>query len=281
MENVEGILTTAGGDFLVECIRSATEVGYTMFLKKVYMQEYGIPQRRKRVLLVGNREGKDFDFPVPQCVATGEIFRHGTVTLRDVIEDLEDNDIPEIGHIRHIETGIQLERIHALKEGQTMRDLPLKLQHESFRRRASRRVCDGTPSEKRGGAPVGIKRLYYDEPGLTITSAATSEFVHPTQDRMLTLRECARIQTFPDDFCFCGNAAQQMLQVGNAIPPRFAEQMVHRMYEYDNYPAGEHNRGLIRFDVTKAGAKSPALEKTCVKLNALVGNQPSQMMMEF
>ncbi len=106
--------------------------------------------------------------------------------------------------------------------GQTMKDLPEHLQHESFRRRAFRRVMDGTPVERRGGAPSGLKRLFADEPSLTITSAATREFVHPTEDRLLTLRECARLQTFPDSFVFAGSAASRIQQIGNAIPPMLA-----------------------------------------------------------
>ena len=281
MENVEGILTTANGWFIIECIRAAARIGYTLFLKKVYMQEYGISQRRKRVLLVGNREGKEFYFPQPQHVATGGIFRHGTATLRDVIGDIENCDIPEIGHVRHQEKGIRFERIHALKEGQTMRDLPARLQHESYGRRAARRVCDGTPSEKRGGAPVGLKRLIYDEPSLTITSAALSEFVHPVQDRMLTVRECARIQSFPDDFLFCGTVPQQMLQIGNAIPPRFAELMVNRIVLSDESQAGVYGSGLIRFDLTKANAQSPALEKTSKALRNLMPGNFRQMTLEL
>ena len=233
------------------------------------------------MLLVGNREGKEFYFPQPQHVATGGIFRHGTATLRDVIGDIENCDIPEIGHVRHQEKGIRFERIHALKEGQTMRDLPARLQHESYGRRAARRVCDGTPSEKRGGAPVGLKRLIYDEPSLTITSAALSEFVHPVQDRMLTVRECARIQSFPDDFLFCGTVPQQMLQIGNAIPPRFAELMVNRIVLSDESQAGVYGSGLIRFDLTKANAQSPALEKTNKALRDLMPGNFRQMTLEL
>jgi site-specific DNA-cytosine methylase len=72
---------------------------------------------------------------------------------------------------------------------------PEHLQHPSFSRRALRRVMDGTPTERRGGAPAGLKRLHADQPALTITSAAPTEFVHPIFDRLLTLRgivECCR-----------------------------------------------------------------------------------------
>lgn len=269
MENVEGILTTAKGTYIVECIKKMISLGYTVSLKKIYMQEYAVPQRRKRVIIVGNREGKKFDFPEPLERASGSIYRDSSFTLREAIEDLESCDIPEINHVCKQESGIQLERIASLKVGQSMKDLPEHLQHDSFKRRASRRVCDGTPSEKRGGAPSGLKRLSYDEPCLTITSAATSEFVHPIQNRTLTIRECARIQTFPDDFVFCGTDAQKILQIGNAIPPAFAEQMAKQIMLCDQNNAHEEKPSLANFDVTKATAKSPALQKTCDMLSAL------------
>lgn len=70
MENVEGMLTTANGNFVIEAIDRMVKLGYTVCMKKVYMHEYGIPQRRKRVIIVGNREGKDFLFSRPQIKAS-------------------------------------------------------------------------------------------------------------------------------------------------------------------------------------------------------------------
>lgn len=280
MENVEGILTTASGTYVVECIKKMISLGYTVSLKKIYMQEYAVPQRRKRVIIVGNREGKKFEFPDPVGRASGAIYKDSPFTLRDAIGDLESYDIPEIDHVRKVESGIQLERISTLKIGQTMKDLPEHLQHDSFKRRALRRVCDGTPSEKRGGAPSGLKRLSYNEPCLTITSAAPSEFVHPTQNRTLTIRECARVQTFPDSFLFCGTDAQKILQIGNAIPPVFAEQMATQIIMCDKNTPNEFCPSLAKFDVTKATAKSPALQKTCDMLSSLQIHEYEQLRME-
>lgn len=62
-----------------------------------------------------------------------------------------------------------------------MKDLPVSLWHESYRRRAFRRVRDGMPSERRGGAPFGLRRLRFDQPASTITSGALMEFVHPIE----------------------------------------------------------------------------------------------------
>lgn len=272
MENVEGILTTTNGDFLVNCIQGMISSGYTVYMKKVYMQEFGIPQRRKRVIIVGNREGKSFEFPKPITLASGRIYRNGTETLRDAIADLEGIDIPEINHIRKTDKGIQYERICALREGQTMKDLPKELQHKSFAKRAARRVCDGMPSEKRGGSPSGMKRLVYDEPSLTITGSATSEFIHPTQDRMLTVRECARIQTFPDEYRFFGSDSQQMQQIGNAIPPLFANQMAAQIHKCDQEESKSFPQGLMWYNVTKSSAMSPALATTCHKLDRMLAN---------
>ena len=267
MENVEGRLTTANGNFVIEAIDRMVKLGYTVCMKKVYMHEYGIPQRRKRVIIVGNREGKDFLFPRPQIKASGYRYKDGVHTLSEAINDLEGIDIPAINHVRIIEEGIKLQRIEALKEGGTMKDLPKELQHESYAKRAARRVCDGTPSEKRGGAPSGLKRLVYSEPSLTITGSCTNEFVHPKENRMLTIRECARIQTFPDSFTFSGSNAQQEQQIGNAIPPLFANLMAEQIYVCDHKPSKHIPSGLLYYDVTKSNAKSPALSATCNRLD--------------
>src|SRR5947209_11619559 len=115
------------------------------------------------------------------------------------------------------------QRINLLKQGDTMKNLPEHLQHASFTRRSYRRVKDGTPTEKRGGAPSGLKRLYAHEPSLTITSASPTEFIHPFENRPLTLRECARIQSFPDWYEFRGSWNAIATQIGNAIPPMFMQ----------------------------------------------------------
>ena len=163
----------------------------------------------------------------------------------------------------------------ALKPGQTMKDLPEHLQHLSFKRRASRRVMDGTPTEKRGGAPAGLKRLLAAEPSLTITGAATREFIHPAQDRPLTIRECARIQTFPDDFDFSGTASQKIRQIGNAIPPLLAE--IFATHIRDTYgfesQSSRHQGKLLGFSLTKANAMSPALKHTYNLLHSLMARR--------
>ena len=184
MENVEGLLTSNNGKYVQEAINAFVNLGYKVRLEKIYSHEYGVPQRRKRVIVLGNRIGIDFEMPKPTSHATGQIYRNGSISINEAIDglpkagptsdfiarysakansdlerDLRNNATKVSDHYYSELTGDNRQRVEALKPGQTMKDLPEHLQHESFKRRANRRVMDGTPSEKRGGAPSGLKRL--------------------------------------------------------------------------------------------------------------------------
>ncbi len=210
------------------------------------MERYGLPQLRKRVIIVGNLEQCKFDFPEPTHFEQATLFdqdQNRLLSILDAIGDLPPaSDTGEVHYNRELENDYQRfmrrvddhpvlhhqakrlneaaqRRIALIKQGETMKHLPGELQHPSFTRRSFRRVMDGTPTEKRGGAPSGLKRLIAHEPSLTITSGSTTEFVHPIADRPLTLRECARIQSFPDWYNFRGSWSSIATQIGNAIPP--------------------------------------------------------------
>ena len=251
--------------------------------------------RHDRVLIL------DFQFPTPTTYSYGRIFRNGSITLAHALEGLpkpsfqnaplqyEDSDPFGWANLLRSKSGIvtehffqpvddvQAERIRFLKPGQTMKELPESLQHPSFKKRAMRRVMDGTPSEKRGGAPSGLKRLELNEPALTITSAAVREFVHPMENRCLTIRECARIQTFPDDFLFCGTNGEKIQQIGNAIPPLLAKIFADtiRMYGF-NKSVTTREGELLGFVLTKSEGQSPALQNTQNLLYGITMSSVSQ-----
>jgi len=286
MENVEGLLTLNNGEYLLRAVEAFLRLGYQVRLEKVYSHEYGVPQRRKRVIIVGNCLGINFRFPVPTTPISGAIFRDSRNTFDSAVGDLPSpiavascgeakNSYPQ-GHYFIPQTGVNKLRIQALLPGQTMKDLPDDLQHDSFKRRAFRRVKDGTPTDKRGGAPSGLKRLIAGEPSLTITSASTREFVHPTKDRCLTMRECARLQGFPDEFEFCGSAADQIQQIGNAIPPMLAEVFARHIRQNFGFETSDRNckGALLGFSLTKAGAMSPSLRRTHLILEG-ISSQPA------
>lgn len=294
MENVEGLLTSNNGIYINETVKAFIKLGYLIRLEKVYSHEYGIPQRRKRVIIVGNRLGIDFSFPETTTNSYGKIFRKSEITIQHALFGLPkpsienkplkyENDFSNTWanalksknnyvteHFCQRIDEIQLERINNLKQGQTMKDLPEYLQHPSFKKRAARRVMDGTPSEKRGGAPSGLKRMKMDEPSLTITGAAVREFIHPLENRCLTIRECARIQTFPDDFIFCGSSSDKIQQIGNAIPPLLAKTFAKHIKELGFNNKQNRNEGiLLDFILTKSEGLSPALQRTEILLSQL------------
>jgi len=287
MENVEGLLTTKKGEYVYETIKAFIRLGYNIRLEKIYSQEYGIPQRRKRVIILGNRLGIDFNFPKPIFKSHGQRYRKSEVTIEDALfglpaptlenapaayiseltghwaELLENQAGIVTDHFVNRVDHIQQQRINAIGPGQTMQHLPDELQHPSFKKRAARRVMDGTPSEKRGGPPSGLKRLKLDEPSLTITGAAPREFIHPVENRTLTIRECARIQTFPDAFEFVGSQSDKMQQIGNAIPPLLAFHFATEVMRCGFAQMQELNVGaLIDFILTKSEGFSPALRHT-------------------
>ncbi len=302
MENVEGLLTSNNGGYVKELVKAFVKLGYTIRLEKVYSQEYGVPQRRKRVIVVGNRLGVDFSFPSPTTPSHGKIFRKSAITIVHALFGLPEpmSENRELKYESSFATSwakilksknntvtdhfspkldnVQLERISILKPGQTMKDLPEHLQHPSFKKRAARRVKDGTPSEKRGGAPSGLKRLELDEPSLTITGAAIREFVHPTENRCLTIRECARIQTFPDDFIFTGSNGDKMRLIGNAIPPLLAKKFAEHIKKLGfNDNTSEPKGALLEFVLTKSEGLSPALQRTEQLLSELKANPIHQL----
>lgn len=281
-ENVEGFLTAEGGERVIELLDPVIAAGYRVHLRKINAANYGVPQHRKRVLAIGGL-GFDPSFPEPTHTAFGApgallAARHlpRTPTFTEALDGLppvcdQPPGVPQ-GHVGRPLEGAELERALLLKPGHTMRDLPPELHHESYRRRALRRVMDGTPTERRGGAPAGVRRLKPDEPSKAITGGARGEFLHPFEHRPLTIRECARLQTFPDHFEFCGNMAEQAQLIGNAVPPRLAA-VIARCLARDLtecIPVTGEGR-LLSFVPTMSEGMSPALRKTVEMVTAKFG----------
>ena len=271
-ENVEGFLTAENGKRIVELLDPLIDIGYQIHLRKINAANFGVPQHRKRVIAIGGLGWKP-SFPLATHSAYGAPGAHlggkilvptpsitaalGSLPPASMIEP----GIPE-GHYYRPFQGQDLLRASALKPGESMRDLPEELQHQSYRRRAFRRVKDGTPTEKRGGAPFGVRRLRPNEPSKAITGGARAEFIHPLEDRPLTLRECARLQTFPDDFVFKGNTAEQSQLIGNAVPPLLAHHIaVSLAQDLLNVRTPNLNGELITFVPTLSNGFSPVLRE--------------------
>ena len=277
-ENVEGFLTSGEGNRAFDLLDPLIQVGYRIHLRKINAANYGIPQHRKRVVAIGGL-GWDPSFPEPTHMAYGApgasvAYRHlpPCPTILEALSGLplpsrNPPGIPE-GHYTRPLSDQDLKRICLLQQGQSMKNLPPDLWHESYKKRAFRRVKDGTPSERRGGAPYGLRRLYSDQPSKAITSGAITEFVHPTENRFLTLRECARIQTFPDNFIFVGSISECILQIGNAVPPKLAATIANCVKEdlLSEHQQSDLRGALLSFVPTMSEGKSPALESVCTRI---------------
>jgi len=283
-ENVEGFLTSDSGRFVFDLLDPLIQAGYRIHLRKVNAANYGVPQHRKRVVGIGGL-GWEPTFPEPTHSAhgaPGSLLAGArmplTPSVADALAGLPEarNEDGGDDHSYRILTRVELDRAKMLQQGQRMCDLPEELWHESYRRRAYRRVMDGTPVERRGGPPSGVRRLREDEPSKAITGAAINEFIHPTEDRPLTVRECARLQTFPDIFQFTGARGDCAQLIGNAVPPLFAEVIAQSLLhdldrDTENLPGA-----LLSFTPTLSMGMSPALNAVKRKIDRAYGREAEQ-----
>jgi DNA (cytosine-5)-methyltransferase 1 len=281
-ENVEGFLTGANGRFVLDLLGPLLEAGYRVHVRKISAANYGVPQHRKRVVAIGGL-GWNPSFPEPTHSARGAPGAHlaaerlpPTLSLADALAGLPPPSDCEPGspldHVNKPLEGIDLARAELLRPGQRMCDLPEQLWHDSYRRRAFRRVMDGVPTERRGGAPSGVRRLRPDEPSKAITGGSLRDFLHPFEHRPLTIRECARLQTFPDDFVFLGSKADKAQLIGNAVPPLLAEKIARLlMTDLDTQRHTEPAGALLTFVPTLSNGMSPALEAVVRKVRRRFG----------
>lgn len=187
-------------------LRASSGADYRMDVFEVNAVNYGAPQLRERVLFVGNRFGRQVEFPTPTHGRTlGQLpFR----TLGDAIRGLREISPTLIDFSPRKKSFLA-----KIPPGGNWRALPERLQKESM----------GRAWEAKGGRSGWWRRLSYDLPSptiLTLPNHASTALCHPEQVRALTLRECALVQEFPPGWKFAGTAQEQYAQVGNAVPTR-------------------------------------------------------------
>ena len=210
-ENVRGLSTHDGGRTLAVIKNTIAELGYTLIEPRVLQAiKYQVPQKRERLIMVAVRNDladlATFHWPQPY---------HRIMTLRDALYagELFPTDVPASDGQKYPEKKRRV--MEMVPMGGYWRDLPVEVQKEYM----------GGSYELEGGKTGMARRLSLDEPSLTLTCAPAqkqTERCHPIETRPLTVREYARIQTFPDDWKFSGNLASQYKQIGNAVPVNLA-----------------------------------------------------------
>ena len=198
------------GSALRVLLDAFAELGYRVTYALLQAADYGVPQIRERVFFLGARDCDPPPFPAPTHDRLGRYGLQRWRTLRDALEGLDDPD-PE--YVRYSESRLRFLRL--LQPGQNWRDLPPDLKVEAMGR-----------AYFAGGGKCGFyRRLAWDEPSPTVTTAPhqkATDMCHPEELRPLSVRECARVQTFPDEWVFMGSTVAKYRQIGNAVPPLLA-----------------------------------------------------------
>ncbi|NMU43022.1 MULTISPECIES: DNA (cytosine-5-)-methyltransferase [Serratia] len=206
-ENVRGLLNHDEGRTLETIKDIIADLGYTLFeprvLKAIF---YKVPQKRERLIIIAVRndlaDGIDYEWPSSY---------NKVLTLKDALKkgELYDSDVPESEGQKYPKRKSEI--LSMVPPGGYWRDLPEDIQKEYMLK-----------SFYLGGGKTGMaRRLSWDEPSLTLTCAPAqkqTERCHPEETRPLTVREYARIQTFPDDWVFEGPISAKYKQIGNAVP---------------------------------------------------------------
>lgn len=218
LENVPGIGGHRGREILEKFIQKMNENGYYCHQALLDAQDFGVPQRRKRIVVVGeltNGEEPVFKWPKPVSDSARK-------TVRDAISHLpapptDGSEHPKFRFHRADKLSkINIERIRSIVAGQSRVDLPKKLWAKSHH----------ISAEVAGHRNV-YGRMEWDDVSPTITARFDSftrgKFGHPTQDRSISLLEGALLQSFPSDYVFVGNKVDIARQIGNAVPPLMAK----------------------------------------------------------
>ena len=215
MENVPGLANLDDGLFLQELIKKFRKAGYQNSEARILnAADYGVPQLRKRLLIIGNRTGHIIPWPKKKFFANPEDWQDSHRTVGEVINDLASEASYDnfSNHVPMKHKPLLIERYKYIPEGGRLDvdALPASLKK-------------GYRTEKVKNYSHIFKRLNRNQPSITMVPGHNAFPIHPWLNRALTVREAARIQTFPDDMIFTGSRQEQCIQVGNAFPPLLAE----------------------------------------------------------
>lgn len=232
MENVTGMTSANGGTAVHAILSGFTSLGYDIAYRILHAEDYGVPQARRRVVFIGNRDGTPIVWP-QKTHGKGLIpvpTVHDAIGDLPILENSEDLGVlpyacePSGTYQRRLRQGstdvhnhaaprlapINIERMRYIPQGGNWRDIPFELLPEGMKR------------ARRYDHTTRYGRMTWDGLSCTVLTKCDlhwGAYIHPEQDRAITVREAARIQSFPDWFHFQGSRTEQYVQVGNAVPP--------------------------------------------------------------
>lgn len=238
-ENVKGLLSHEKGKTLEGMLSILDEIGYNIVPVKVLKAiNYKVPQKRERIILVGVRKDIDIKYEYPKP--------HQTIyNLSDALKkgELYNCDVPKSEGAKYPQYKIDV--LDLIPPKGYWRDLPIDIQKEYMGK-----------SFYLGGGKTGMaRRIGWDEPSLTLTCSPAqkqTERCHPDETRPFTVREYARIQTFPDNWKFMGSVSQQYKQIGNAVPCNLGQEIGYSIVKFLNKYYSKLNNSESSMSLAKA-----------------------------
>lgn len=235
-ENVKGLLETEKGVFFNSVLEGFKKIGYKTSCFVLNAADYGVPQRRNRLFIIGSRDGIEVpppphtadqhvtvveaigDLPALGNGANQDVMPYGSAPVSLYSEVLRGNLEVCANNLVTRNAAHIVDRYKHIPPGGNWTSIPESLMNNY----ADRERCH-----------TGIyHRLSYDKPSIVVGNYRKNMLVHPTQHRGLSVREAARLQSFPDDFRFCGSIGFQQQQVGNAVPPLLAKAVFDQVRRY-------------------------------------------------
>ena len=233
LENVPGMLTLYDGAGKKRIFNDFEKLGYKMSVKVLYAPEYGVPQIRKRAFFVGLLNSKE-EFIFPEPILSSENF----ITCEDAIGDLPSLEGIYGDEMQEYECSPRTKYQAEMRKNSTKLYNNIGTIHSAKTVKMISLVPEGKnykalPEEYRNMYKYNeaLTRYHSKKPSLTINTGHRSHF-HYKYNRIPTVRESARLQSFPDDFIFYGNKSEQYKQVGNAVPPKLGYAIAKKLKDY-------------------------------------------------
>lgn len=228
IENVPGLVGLFKGQIKDNIIKKFTKMGYNVQFRIVCSADYGVPQSRRRVVFVGLKEG---EFKFPEASAEQVTCEMALNDLPPLVDELGQDDMPYENDPANEYQKLMRKHSNSVRNH-------IAANHSERIKKIISFVPDGgnykdLPEEYRNtrNFHVAWTRFASCKPAPTIDTGHRHHF-HYKYNRVPTVRECARLQSFPDDFIFLGNKTQQFRQVGNAVPPLMAQAIAEQLKKY-------------------------------------------------
>jgi len=221
MENVQGLASLDKGEFLNFLVNKFKDIGFdNVEFKLLNAANYGVPQLRKRLVIIGNRTGHIIPWPKMKFFEKPKDWQKPYRTVGEAITDLANEESLNLfkNHVPMKHKPLLIERYKYIPEGGKL-DIDSLPDH----------LLSGYRTDKVKNYSHIFKRLHREKPSLTMVPGHNAFPIHPLLNRALTVREAARIQTFPDELEFYGSRQEQCIQVGNAFPPLLAEVIANNL----------------------------------------------------